>query len=94
MYRGLTLTAADALQHGLVDAVAEPDRVLDEALAVAEGLAAVPFDAFHLTKQQLRGPALQRMREGGQIDAIVLEAWASEPILTAIRDYVARTLKR
>jgi enoyl-CoA hydratase len=94
IYRGLTLTAADALQHGLVDDVVDPDRVLDEAVAVAESLAAVPFDAFDLTKRQLREPALQRMRDGGDTDAIVQEAWESEPILTAIRDYVARTLKR
>ena len=94
IYRGLTLTAADALQHGLVDDGVDPDRVLDEAVAVAESLAAVPFDAFDLTKRQLREPALQRMRDGGDTDAIVQEAWESEPILTAIRDYVARTLKR
>jgi enoyl-CoA hydratase len=94
IYRGLTFTAADALQHGLVDALAEPDRVLDEAVAVAESLAAVPFDAFDLTKRQLREPALQRMRDGGDTDTIVREAWAGEPVLAAIRDYVARTLKR
>ena len=94
IYRGLTLTAADALQHGLVDAVAEPDTVQDEAVAAAESLAAVPFAAFDLTKRQLREPALRRMREGGGTDAIVQEAWAGEPILAAIRDYVARTLKR
>ena len=94
IYRGLTFTAADALQRGVVDAVVDPDRVLDEAVAVAESLAAVPFDAFDLTKRQLRAPALQRMRDGGDTDVIVQEAWESEPILTAIRDYVARTLKR
>jgi enoyl-CoA hydratase len=94
IYRGLTLRAADALQFGLVDALADPDRVVDEAVAVAESLAAIPFDAFDLTKRQLREPALRRMRGGSEIDAIVQEAWAGEPILAAIRDYVARTLKR
>ncbi len=94
IYRGLTFTAAEALQRGIVDAVIEPDRVLDEAVAVAESLAAVPFDAFELTKRLLRSPALQRMREGAAIDATVEDAWAGEPILDAIRDYVARTLKR
>jgi len=94
VYRGLTLTAGDALAHGLVDAVVDPGRLLDEAVAVAEQLAAIPFDAFDLTKRLLRGPALQRMRDGAATDAAVLEAWAGQPILTAIRDYVARTLKR
>ncbi len=94
IYRGLTFTATEALQRGIVDAVIDPDRVLDEAVAVAESLAAVPFDAFELTKRLLRSPALQRMREGAAIDATVEDAWAGEPILDAIRDYVARTLKR
>jgi enoyl-CoA hydratase len=94
IYRGLTLTAGDALQHGLIDLVAGADRVLEEAVAVAESLAAVPVDAFVLTKRLLREPARQRMRDGAGTDAIVQKAWESEPILTAIRDYVARTLKR
>ena len=94
IYRGLTLTADAALQHGLVDAVVEADRLLDEAVAVAERLAAVPFEAFHLTKRLLREPAIRRMREGGAIHEIVLDAWAGEPVLTAIRDYVARTLQK
>ena len=94
IYRGLTLAAGDALAYGLIDAVADPEHVVDEAVAVAESLAKVPFDAFALTKRQLRGPARRRMHEGGEIDAIVQDAWASEPVLSAIRDYVARTLKR
>ena len=94
IYRGLTLTAADALQHGMVDAVVDQDRLLDEAVAVAESLAAIPFAAFDLTKRQLREPALRRMQDEGGIDRIARQAWESEPILTAIRDYVARTLRR
>jgi enoyl-CoA hydratase len=94
IYRGLTLTADEALAHGVVDAVADPDRLLEDAIAVAEGLAAVPVEAFTLTKRQLREPALRRMHEGGDTDAIVRAAWAGEPVLSAVRDYVARTLKR
>ena len=45
-------------------------------MAVAEGLAAVPFEAFHLTKRLLREPAIRQMREGGVIDAVVQDAWA------------------
>ena len=69
IYRGLTLAADEALRYGLVDAVVDPDRLLDEAVAVADSLAAVPFEAFHLTKRLLREPAIRRMREGGVIDA-------------------------
>ena len=94
IYRGLTLAADEALRYGLVDAVADPDRALDEAVAVAEGLAAVPFEAFHLTKRLLRERVIRQMREGGVIDAVVQDAWAGEVVQSAVRDYVARTLKR
>lgn len=94
IYRGLTLTPDLALQHRLVDAVVDGDRLLEEAVAVAEAMAAIPAAAFALTKRQLREPALQRMRAGAEIDAAVEDAWASPEILAAIGDYVARTLKR
>jgi enoyl-CoA hydratase/carnithine racemase len=92
--RGLTLAPEEALQHGLVDAIVDADRLLAEAIAVAESLAAVPASAFALTKRQLREPAVQRMRTGAEVDAAVEDAWASPEILRAIGDYVARTLKR
>jgi len=94
MYRGVTFPPDLALQHGLIDAVVDAERLLDEAVAVAESLAAIPPAAFTLTKRQLREPAVQRMRAGGEIDAAVEEAWASPEILRAVGDYVARTLKR
>jgi enoyl-CoA hydratase len=93
-YRGLTLTADVALHYGLVDAVVEPERLLDDAMAAAESLAAITADAFQATKRQMRGPALQRIREGAAVDAAVQDAWASPATLNAIRDYVARTLTR
>jgi enoyl-CoA hydratase len=94
IYRGLTLAPDEALRHGLVDAVADPDRMLDEAVAIADSLAAVPFEAFHLTKRLLREPAIRRMREGGAIDAVIQDAWAGNSVQDAVRDYVARTLKK
>ena len=94
IYRGLTLTADEALGYGLVDAVVDPERLLDEAVAVAESLAAVPFEAFHLTKRQLREPAIRRMHDGSVVDSIVQDAWAGTAVPNAVRDYVARTLKR
>jgi enoyl-CoA hydratase len=94
IYRGLALAADDALRWGLVDAVADPDRMLDEAVAIADAMAAMPFEAFHLTKRLLREPALRQMRTGGAIEAVVQDAWAGEAVQNAVRDYVARTLKR
>jgi enoyl-CoA hydratase len=94
VYRGATFTADDALQHGLVDAVVDPDRVVAEAIAVAESLASIPSTAFALTKRQLREPVLERIHVGAAIDAAVQQAWASPETLETIREYVARTLKR
>lgn len=93
-YRGLTLAAADAREYGLVDSVTDADRVLDEAIAIAESVAALPAEAFALTKAQLREPALQRMQAGASTDATVQGVWASAATLGAIRGYVARTFKK
>ena len=93
-YRGLTLTADLAQQHGLVDAVVDAERLLDEAVAVAESLSAIPATAFSLTKRQMRAPTHRRIRAGAAVDAAVQDAWASPETLNAIREYVARTLKR
>jgi enoyl-CoA hydratase len=92
--RGATLTPDDALGYGLVDAVVDPDRVVDEAMAVAESLAAIPAAAFALTKRQLREPVLERIHVGAALDAAVQDAWASPDVLNAIRDYVKRTLTK
>src|SRR3954464_3156448 len=92
--RGLTVAADEALRFGLVDPVVDADRLLDEAVAVADSLAAVPFEAFHLTKRLLREPALRQMRAGGIVDALVQDAWAGDVVQSAVRDYVERTLKR
>ena len=93
-YRGLTLAAAEALQYGLVDSVTDGDRLLDEAMAIAESVAALPAEAFALTKAQLREPALQRMKAGASTDVAVQNVWASAATLGAIRGYVARTFKK
>jgi enoyl-CoA hydratase len=92
--RGVTLTPEAAVGCGLVDAVVDPERVVAEAMAVAESLAAIPAVAFALTKRQLREPVLERIHVGASLDAAVQDAWASPDVLNAIRDYVARTLKR
>ena len=93
-YRGLTLAASDALRYGLVDSVTDGDRLLDEAMAIAESVAALPAEAFALTKAQLREPALQRMKAGASTDVAVQGVWASTATLGAIRGYVARTFKK
>jgi enoyl-CoA hydratase/carnithine racemase len=90
--RGATFAPEEALQHGVVDAVADQDRLEDEAVAAAESLAAIPAPAFALTKRLLREPVLERIHVGAALDASVQDAWASPEILEAVRGYVERTL--
>jgi enoyl-CoA hydratase/carnithine racemase len=90
--RGLTLAPDEALQRGVVDAVVDPDRVVHDAIGVAQALAAIPVSAFALTKRLLREPVLERIHVGAALDAIVQDAWASAEILDAVRGYVERTL--
>jgi enoyl-CoA hydratase len=94
VYRGLTLTADTALQYGIVDAVVDPDRLLDEAITVAAAMARVPAVTFMMTKAQLREPVLTRIAAGTAADADAAAQWSSPETLSAIRDYIARTLKK
>ena len=92
---GATYATDAALQQGWVDEVAEPDDLLDDALAVARELAMLSPPAFAQTKSQIRqavGECLQR--SGEATDKAVTEIWTAPATLTYVRDYVARTLKK
>ena len=54
LYLGETLDAGAALAAGLVDAVHEPEAVLDAALAMVDTIAARSWRALELTKLALR----------------------------------------
>ena len=54
LLRGRTLTAEEAADLGLVNEVAPADKVLDQAMSLAEELAARPSIAQQLTKRELR----------------------------------------
>ena len=52
-------------------------------------------DIFAITKQQLRGPALERMRTGRKaLDATIESLWSAPATLDAIRSYIERTFKK
>jgi enoyl-CoA hydratase len=94
IFSGETVVADRAVAVGLVDAAVEPDRLLDDAVAAANAMAALPPAAFAITKKQLRAPALARIREGRErFDAAIHEYWAAPGTLDTIRVYVQRTLK-
>ncbi len=92
---GATVKADAALQCRLVDAVVDSDMLLTGALAAAETMAARPAAAFAITKEQLRAPALGRMRAGrARWDFEIERLWAAPETIAAIRDYVSRTFKK
>jgi enoyl-CoA hydratase len=95
LFNGATLAADPAVEAGFVDTAVEADSLLGDAIAAAEALASRPAAAFAITKQQLRAPALERMKEGRrQLDARIDAIWRSPATLEAIRGYIERTFKK
>jgi len=92
---GATYATDAALQRGWVDEVAEPNEVLEDAIALAHELAMLSPAAFAQTKSQIREPVAERLRRSGEAtDKAVTEIWTAPATLTYIREYVARTLKK
>ena len=92
---GATYATDAALQRGWVDEVAEPNEVLEDAIALAHELAMLSPAAFAQTKSQIREPVAERLRRSGEAtDKAVTEIWTAPATLAYIREYVARTLKK
>lgn len=95
IFTGETVIADRASELGLVDAAVEPERLVEEAVAWAAAMAALPPAAFAITKNQLREPVLARIQNGrARFDTAIHEYWAAPETLVTIRDYVQRTLKK
>jgi enoyl-CoA hydratase/carnithine racemase len=95
IFGAATYAPADAVGRGLVNELVEAEGLLDQAVAAARTLAALPPAVFALSKRQTRQPALERLENVGHtIDAAVEEIWTAPETLARIRDYVARTLKK
>jgi enoyl-CoA hydratase len=92
VYTGETMTPEVALSRGIVDAVTEPDQLLDRALERARQLGAIPRDAFRLTKRQLRTPYVAAARALADQDAQARDLWLAKPTHDAIRSYLERTV--
>jgi enoyl-CoA hydratase len=93
LLRGRLCSPEEALARGLVDEVVAPERLMERALQLADEMAAAPAVAFRLTKRELREPVLERARAtAGASRAALVDAWASEEVLGAVRRYVEKTL--
>jgi enoyl-CoA hydratase len=95
VYTGETLVADSALECNLVDTVCDPDRLVEDAVRAADALAAMPAQAFAITKRHLREPFLARIREHrARLDSEVQRIWSSPETIATIREYVNLTLKK
>jgi enoyl-CoA hydratase len=95
VYRGATFSPEEAKEKGLVDATVEPERLLEEAVAVGEALAAVQPEVFAITKHQICDPVMKRIREdASRFDSAIEQIWTAPATLAAIRNYVSRTFKK
>jgi len=95
VYTGATHLPDEALRRGFVDCVVDPERLEDEAHAVATRFAAVAPALWAGTKADLRAPTLGRIAaEAPRHDPGVLETWKSDGVQASIRAYVAKTIKR
>jgi enoyl-CoA hydratase/carnithine racemase len=88
---GPVVRGGDALARRLVDEVVPGDELLARALAVADDLATIPQPAYRMAKEQLRRPAIERIRAGEGGDGAVTDVWASAETADAIRASLART---
>ncbi len=95
IFSGATLSPEDALAHGLIDAIADPAGLVDQAVAAAERLAALPAAVFAHTKAQIRQPVRARLdADGARSDAAAEQLWSHPETLRAIQQYVERTLNK
>ena len=95
VYSGGTHLPDEAQRRGLVDEVVPEAELLDRAIAKADRLAQIPPATFVHTKRSLRDRYWAEIESTGhQRDAEMLEVWKSPVTMTAIADYVQKTLAK
>lgn len=95
IYFGRTIEAEAAQEIGIIDEIPPPSDLLGRAHAIAQKFAAIPRDAFRLTKRQLREPYLRDASHNAvalvdEIDAV----WAMPETHEKIRAYLAKTIAK
>jgi enoyl-CoA hydratase len=92
VYLGRTYAPDEALERGLVDELVEPDALAERAHETAVALAAIPSEAFTITKRAIRRPVLHRTALATESDRAALAAWSSPATHDHIRAYLDRTI--
>ena len=92
VYTGPNVLVDDALATGLVDEKCPARQLIDRACEVARQFAAVPAQAFALTKETFYSPILQRVAQMADLNARVVEVWKQPATHATIRAYLERTI--
>ena len=95
VYMGRTIEADAALEAGIIDEVVPAEQLLTRATAIATQFAAIPAEAFALTKRQLRDPFLRDAARAAQVSTEAIDAlWAAPSTYERIREYLAKTISK
>jgi enoyl-CoA hydratase len=92
VYTGRNVQVDEAIAYGLADEKCPPDQLIDRACAVAQRLAAIPANAFALTKETFYSLILTRVAQLADLNARVVEAWKLQATYDTIRGYLERTV--
>ncbi|MEO8678579.1 MAG: enoyl-CoA hydratase/isomerase family protein [Vicinamibacterales bacterium] len=92
VYGGRNVQVDEAIAKGLADEKCPPDQLLDRACGVAGQLAAIPANAFALTKETFYSSILSRVAQLADLNARVVESWTQQATYDTIRAYLERTV--
>ena len=91
-FTGRTLDAAQALEWGLVSRVVAPERLMPEAMALAQEIAAQPGHALRMTKRLLREGEHSRLETVLELSAAMQAlAHRTQEHEAALERFAART---
>lgn len=95
IYTGRTVLPDEALRLGLIDEIVDAPALLARAEEMARHFAALPAQAFALTKRQLRDRAVHHAKHYAHaLDDEIRELWGAPETLERIRAYLAKTVKK
>jgi enoyl-CoA hydratase len=90
---GRTYPAEEAVGLGFIDEAVAEASVLARAVAVACQFAVPAPEPLAHTRRQIRGPVLERIRQGRATDELVRRMWGSPTARQTVAEYVRRTLR-
>lgn len=95
LLRGSIYSPDEALARGFVNELVEAPELLSRAESVAREFAAIAPTTYRLSKERLRRPVRDAVDAArGADDSLTHATWDSKEVRDAVREYVARTLKR